>query len=944
MPAKAQERLDEHFLSLSRQRAGLGYPVYALEHGLDLTEVTSLRTTLARGLAREGALSSAYWLPWVVVAAEIGYEYDGDEYWNSFARTIPNWRLYGDRATIRRWFDLFAKRYGGFRPSGRWAQHFSIIAWPIAHAILPRDLQGQFARHLYDLRYDLARRSDASIEELGSIIQGSDPVGASRFQHFLGQTELTARLVLALRDEDVQDAIPAVLRSTLARIVADLEERRSARDWLREARTVLREARMRTSTALSYRGGGTAERAESEPEADGGVRLIARQSSEGAWVLGIKLPGFGQIIQRAGLPPKTLDQTRVRFADLPDRWMPGRALLTPREPIIWSLRKLGVESILDLERDVCGLSNLLAEALRIKGASPWLLRIQDDGVARQTLGNHVRAGQNYLIASDVPLAQEVIRDLHLQVISTNVEDAAVYFLAVPRTLGQAEFQALDAIKIGYALRANIEPMGLVPRWDGAAGRTVWLTTEELLLRLSADHSMREFTISVDRGAPTRITVGTPPEAIVSLGQLAIGSHVIEVGGLTTGTDGGRLEPERLEIEVRAPLPWEQGVRQQAGFRAIREPVDASLDSILGGKARLAVIGPSERQVALELRLFNLNGHLTESIALGAAPSLADEDALRRLVAKLGKEPLAEKVHAAPRFDLAFLVQELGVDSLSFSQKVRPFRWRLTVEDGDFRVRLIDEAGAEYPVTVKQYCISRPDVGVETDYAQCLGGHTVTSPGVLLAATCNDKNYAAIISVPPQHKLTLTDLGAPITVSPSIDAPKHIPKLLALLRLWGRAQQILGPLVVLRRAEVCEALEQRVAAIVCGTNWVNRMRGCRLAQVPALEQMQREIGASPGFGARLRRYDWQRTPDDPAALAEFSRLAATYQISDDPELCALALRLAFAPAAIKIDAPDKGVSNWGRLAQTPALAKGAFFARLVADLDEAGLSTVEAVCP
>ena len=82
-------------------------------------------------------------------------------------------------------------------------------------------MQGQFARRLYDLRYDLARRLDLTFYDIGKLIRSGDPSGSSRFQNLLEQTDLTARLVLALRDEDVQDAVPAIHRFTLSRIVVD---------------------------------------------------------------------------------------------------------------------------------------------------------------------------------------------------------------------------------------------------------------------------------------------------------------------------------------------------------------------------------------------------------------------------------------------------------------------------------------------------------------------------------------------------------------------------------------------------------------------------------------------------------------------------------------------------------------------------------------------------
>jgi hypothetical protein len=46
----------------------------------------------------------------------------------------------------------FANNYGGARPTGAFADYFVIIAWPIAHAVLPSYLQRQLAHLLYDFR------------------------------------------------------------------------------------------------------------------------------------------------------------------------------------------------------------------------------------------------------------------------------------------------------------------------------------------------------------------------------------------------------------------------------------------------------------------------------------------------------------------------------------------------------------------------------------------------------------------------------------------------------------------------------------------------------------------------------------------------------------------------------------------------------------------------
>ena len=175
MLTAAQTRLEEHFAALAGERAGYGHPVYALEHGLERGEVQAIRRELREDLSGFGYPKRKHWLLWIVVAAEVGYNYDGDEYWISFAAGMPEWSRFGDRQTIRQWFRVFASEFYGFSPRGRWADHFSIIAWPITHSILPRYLQFHFAQHLHDLRYDLARSDLYGDRAIGRIAQGALP-------------------------------------------------------------------------------------------------------------------------------------------------------------------------------------------------------------------------------------------------------------------------------------------------------------------------------------------------------------------------------------------------------------------------------------------------------------------------------------------------------------------------------------------------------------------------------------------------------------------------------------------------------------------------------------------------------------------------------------------------------------------------------------------------
>ena len=179
-----------------------------------------------------------HWLLWVVYASEAGYGYSGDEYWPSYEKQTPNWQ-FQDRPKVKTWFTRFQNAYSGVVPSGPWARHFSIIAWPITHALLPRYLQRQFTKLLYDLRFRLAFASSSDTGSIGRLLAAHAFHAPTRFQQFLQQEELTGQIVVALLRGESAGAQELIHTPTLKRIVTDLEEVRNSREWLKETRRVV---------------------------------------------------------------------------------------------------------------------------------------------------------------------------------------------------------------------------------------------------------------------------------------------------------------------------------------------------------------------------------------------------------------------------------------------------------------------------------------------------------------------------------------------------------------------------------------------------------------------------------------------------------------------------------------------------------------------------------
>jgi hypothetical protein len=947
MLAETQARLESHFAALARIRHPFGYPVYALEHGLAPCDIDALR----QALGRAKNLRQEHWLLWITVATEAGYTYDGDEYWQSFTAEMPSWPTFGRRETIRDWFKFFGTRFSGFSPIGRWAEHFSIIAWPITHSILPRYLQAHFAEHLYDIRYDLAtKNNNIEVNLLGELLRDKYHGGSSRFSDFLQQIELTGRLVLALRDDDVQDVIPPVGRETLSRIVADLEHQRSARNHLREARQVLREARLRAGAGLVGRA--SAGRAPGDAKAGvagiGQVRLAAHRSEVGQWAVGVSLPDFSEILNRAGLRVERLNQSRVRFTDQPDRWQPARALLavSRRDYPIRCLPDSDRQPLLQIEPAIDELSGFLFDAVSLQGGPLWLLRVHEDGVARQVLGNHVRAKQAYLIVSRSALGADFVSDLGLHLQTCQTTGIQLYQMDMPPVVTDRHISALHRLGLGYALRARVEPVGLLPRWDGSIGGSVWLPTETIILRLSADFDVTGYGISIDGRDAVLITTAGNADCLVSLGTLPVGQHVVAVTAigrraLKPGSPARATDPERAVLEVRPPHPWREGVRRQAGFRLLLEPPGAKIDDLQRGKAQISILGPEGRTASLAIRIFDTNGYPVEDQPLGRVALPADRRGIQRLIDKLLAEPLSEKVQEAPRIDVIVTIDELGAASVAFHQIIQPLRWKLEVFDGLNRARLVDETGVGQDAVVEHYRMERPDDRTLPSLQDCLQGLAVYPPGGLFVARHNKTMYAAMISVVDRGRiLNFSDLGFTTTLVTPSDSPRAIPRLLAIHRRW-RIARPLGTLAIVRKGAVLDALEYQIAKIACGTEWARVARDYREGQVTLLDDLQRSVGGSPGFASRVRGALWNEM-GPAAARSEFARLAGFYQVSDDPELCAVAWRLAFDLSGIRSAGSDRGIALFGKLSGNRALARGAYLAAIAVSIESHGAAhSVEA---
>src|ERR1039458_1852508 len=305
-----QQRLERHFAVLKTQRAEQGgnHPIFALEHGLSTDEVASLSSEI-KNYIRQAKPASRHWLVWTVYASEIGYSYSGNEYWQTFADRTPAWQEQNQnqaRDWIRDAFYDFHRKFDGAKPSGPWAEQFSIICWPIAHAILPQDLQRQLAQVLYEIRHAFTPALLQSPELLGAQIDAHSWDARSRFRKLAEEHLLVGQIAAALLMKGSVQNAGLILPVTLQRIATDLDRNRRSREWLKDAQ--------RRASTVHLRGlhrgfvDGTVVETDSElnePEARRTVielgiepTLVLRRADSYTWNVRLQLPDLSGLLRR----------------------------------------------------------------------------------------------------------------------------------------------------------------------------------------------------------------------------------------------------------------------------------------------------------------------------------------------------------------------------------------------------------------------------------------------------------------------------------------------------------------------------------------------------------------------------------------------------------------------------------------------------------------------
>lgn len=875
-----QDRLKSHFAALCEARRADDLPVFALEHGLDAAAIASLSTMLKARLRVPGATLDRHWLLWVVWATEQGYDYDGGEYWHTFERRMPWWDR-SWRPALRAWFVKFQKTYGGLKPTGPWARFFSIIAWPITHSLLPKDLQSQLAYTLYSLRFNLVSRLDQSPAEIGRFVAGRSYDGSSRLRNFLEQEELAGRIILALLDDRILEARSSISPDTLARIVGDLEKARHARLWLRDTRKVVEAARLKGASRPNAGGSGADQRNTSGPaERPPTLRpsLVLRRTAVDAWTAVMALPSFREISDLAPELAQFVRRTRCKVAGSAG-WLPAGWLLTGAQRRTLSTWPSPAEPVISFERPNAAMDHLLLSEGRTSRGPDWLFRIGADGQAIEILSRLIRPGRSYLlVCAGEPRPLSIARATTI-----TCEGVRALRLDVPDALSAELIAELKGAGLSVAQTVRIWPSGLAARgWDGE-GATEWIEGESPCFAIEHDHPVDSYELRLNGGSPTTVAAPAPGFAtFVRLKPLTLGNHVLAVKALriaSTPETGQQQLEGVVTLSVRPPTPWVSGTVGHSGLIVGSEPPEPTLDEFWEGLTRLDVLGPMGAHVTVCVELLDGAGDLIVREAVGQLTLPLGPDTWRKAFSAFAgrdKHPWAYLQASSGR--IVVDGEELGVSHIPLHHVVAPVRWVWHSTPKAVLLKLVDDHDADTPLELAYHSFAAPLVAEPLTPEFATAGFQPAAPGGLFVASYGEKREALIVSMPK------VDGGfSGLLINPFLgeaaDGPDGLVGMVEAIAAWSDAR-LVGTLAAQRRDHVVTCLKERLFAVLCGSRWVQAEK--RYLQGTGGEaNTDLMVGYfNPGrtFGTVLARdaIKYSLMPDH-VRLREFSSLAHRYQI-------------------------------------------------------------------
>lgn len=791
--------LDHQFASLQKKRPE-GNPVFALEHGLDPEERQQLKQAI-RGTV-PGRKKS--WLPWVIHATEIGFGFSGQEYWKTFREETPGWWEYGNREWLKRKFEQFSDEYGGVEPKGAWADHFSLIAWPVANAILAGDLRNHLVHVLHSIRDVFESQDWQDPAHLGRQIriraQSASHV-SRRFVQFAEQERLIGYIANALLSSGHDAGHTLIEEAALQRIVNELEEEQLAQ--LQEASRSARAGRA------------ASRRADTTEDAVRALRasLSMQPVKENEYRISLEIPSLEPLLEEDEKFESTLTKSDAKIEGAQRHRLPPRTLTAGSTEVrleTWTLpnsKLLEFEDAPD-EGAADKVATVLNEHLFDTSYGPWLFKLRKDGKGKNIRSQRVRPGSSYVLAGrESELASlDLGTPVHIQ--ANGITGRRV---AIGNPLSAQEEWALQ--ELGFKIKGEIDvwPAGVVPASFDGQEEVTWLTTDTPMLGIHSNLAVTQYEISLNGGEATSTVAALEKEPVfVKVPGLRVGAHTLTV---SAETSSGQRE-EQLRIKVRRPERNQGENAKIWPLHIVIASPSASMEELWETEVNLSAQGPRGREVEVSLGLYAQDGTKPLATERDVMFLPITESDWKDFVQEhcLHNPDLVEHFDEAYRADVTIDGGIIGSKTIPFERRRTLLRWKLIEHEGERKIQLLDDTAGGQQTQIYWYAPGRPLTSTRLDVSGPEQIFEINSSGGLWHAKAGEYTATRIVS-PAETEVEWKREEINGTT-------EEVTRAIRALRLWKNADTRDNDSTELQKT-VLDCLQEMVVRALCGAEWMKK---------------------------------------------------------------------------------------------------------------------------
>lgn len=853
-------QLRAHFKRLADARQQSAQPLFALEHCLNDAALAEMRAHLYASIPRHG-MGVSFKHCWLVHAAEHGYKFQGLEFWQSFAKLTPKWSYFGDRPTLRNWFVQFAMRYNGAQPTGEWGQHYTYIAWPITHALLPSDLQVLLAQALYNVRYRLDELIQLEYASVGEVLAKYTEPPTARFKHFLEQRDLVGRVVLALLEREPKE--PVIYPPTLARITEDLNAKSEARAWLKDVRRHFDRFRAQLAKPnprfdlVAAPPNVEEQRVDNEMESSGVLlrpRLQLRRIARDQWEANILVPSFQALVNIKPHLREHLARVRYRLPSHSSALYPGQSLLSGR-PVPKKLAKWPAERtpLLEFTAAETLFDRIVKAECQLLPAQLWIFHLAEDGTARHVQGQQVRAGEIYIV---VARKEEQLQGLG-QRVQLECDGVVAAELRLP-AIADAELRsALQRACISLNSCIYIEPIGLRPRQWSDEGVGEWLSTELPMFALTCDYACDAYHVDI-AGAGSQVIQRSPGNGatLVALQELSVGHHRVSFSALVREStlfdeQHKAVASATIDVYVRHPTSWSPDAQLSAAMVVDANPPVPTLDDLLEQRLEIRIDGDVARSATCSVVLLTSSSEQETSLSVLKHQLPITEAIWANNLKTFIKKADETQILNSSRVYVSIQAEDLGEIRIPLHFEPDPLRWAVRKDKTGPVLVLVNE-GVTESLSAFLYTFEHPLHPEELDAGEAARGFPLDSCGGLYVAS-GGTEHAAVVACAQDKTFALDSLRTRVDRT-ELAAETAIDQLLDRLRLWESARA--GTYMAgLKRYSVSKAIRERLYWMLCGSKWVSLESKLQSepTDIQIWEQLENEvIRHQPSFAISLSR--------------------------------------------------------------------------------------------